>query len=121
LNDEVSFGITLSFLAPETSHPAPIIPAFTTLIKRMNIQTANALFNNGTFMEMYKAGFITDKVFLYREIYLWIEAQLETRSISLRKAVLEAEVKFDKGNRTVWRAYYSFSGAAKTVAAAGSN
>ncbi len=87
----------------------------------MNINLANTLFDNGTFMEMYKAGFITDKVFLYREIYLWMEAQIQTRGISLRKAVLEAEVKYDKGNRTIWRAYYSFSGAAKTVAAHSSN
>lgn len=87
----------------------------------MNIKLANTLFTDGTFMEMYKAGFITDKVFLYREVYLWIEAQMQTRNISLRKAVLEAEVKFNKGNRTIWRAYYSFSGAAKTVAAQSSN
>ncbi|WP_345948272.1 hypothetical protein ABDD95_15590 [Mucilaginibacter sp. PAMB04274] len=83
----------------------------------MNIQTANALFNDGTFLDMYKAGFITEKIFIYREIFLWIQLQIETRNISLRKAVLEAEVKFDKGNRTVWRAYYSFADVAKTVAA----
>ncbi|QJD95159.1 hypothetical protein HH214_04325 [Mucilaginibacter robiniae] len=75
----------------------------------MNIQLANTLFDNGTFMEMYKAGFITEKVFVYREIYLWIQAQMQTRNLNKNKAVLEAEVKFGKDERTIWRALNSFS------------
>ena len=74
----------------------------------MNIQTANHLFNEGTFSAMYKAGFITTKVFIYREIYLWIQAQIKTRNLSKRQAVLEAEVKFRKDERTIWRALNSF-------------
>jgi len=74
----------------------------------MNIQTANSLFDEGTFSAMYKAGFITTKVFIYREIYLWIQAQLKTRNLSKRQAVLEAEVKFRKDQRTIWRALNSF-------------
>jgi hypothetical protein len=74
----------------------------------MNIQTANSLFDEGTFSAMYKAGFITTKVFIYREIYLWIQAQLKTRNLSKRQAVLEAEVKFMKDQRTIWRALNSF-------------
>jgi ribosomal protein S3 len=74
----------------------------------MNIQTANALFDEGTFSAMYKAGFITTKVFIYREIYLWIQAQIKTRNLSKRQAVLEAEVKFKKDERTIWRALNSF-------------
>jgi hypothetical protein len=74
----------------------------------MNIKTANTLFEEGTFSAMYKAGFITCKVFLYREIYLWIEAQLQTRGINKQKAILEASIKFKKDERTIWRALNSF-------------
>lgn len=74
----------------------------------MNITTANSLFDEGTFSAMYKAGFITTKVFIYREIYLWIQAQIKTRNLSKRRAVLEAEVKFKKDERTIWRALNSF-------------
>jgi len=74
----------------------------------MNIKLANTLFDDGVFSAMYKAGFITAKVFIYREIYLWIEAQRKTRGLNKRQAVLEAEVKFMKDERTIWRALNSF-------------
>jgi hypothetical protein len=74
----------------------------------MNIKLANTLFDEGIFSAMYKAGFITTKVFTYREIYLWVQAQVKTRSISKNQAVLEAEVKFEKDERTIWRALNSF-------------
>ena len=74
----------------------------------MNIQIANTLFNDGIFSEMYKAGFITDKIFIYREIYLWIQAQLKTRRISKSQVVKEAVSKFDKDERTIWRALNCF-------------
>jgi hypothetical protein len=76
----------------------------------MNIKLANTLFDDGVFSAMYKAGFITAKVFIYREIYLWIEAQRKTRGLNKRQAVLEAEVKFMKDERTIWRALNSFDG-----------
>ncbi len=76
----------------------------------MNIDTVNALFNNGTFSEMYRSGFITDKIFTYREIYLWVNTQINTRGVTKNKAVLEAEAKFGKDERTIWRALNSFSG-----------
>jgi len=53
----------------------------------MNIKTANALFDEGIFSEMYKAGFITAKVFTYREIYLWIQAQMQIRGITIIKPI----------------------------------
>lgn len=74
----------------------------------MNIKLANTLFNDGIFSEMYKAGFITYKIFIYREIYLWVQAQMQTRGLSKRQAVMEAGGKFDKDERTVWRALNSF-------------
>ncbi|GGH03713.1 hypothetical protein [Mucilaginibacter phyllosphaerae] len=75
----------------------------------MNIQTANTLFDEGIFSAMYKAGFITSKVFTYREIYLWVNAQVQTRGITKNQAVLEAEVKFKKDERTIWRALNCFT------------
>ena len=75
----------------------------------MDIRVANALFDDGTFTEMYKAGFITSKVFIYREIYLWVDAQMKTRGISKNQAVLEAEVKFRKSEVTIWSAMRSFA------------
>ena len=74
----------------------------------MNISKANALFDDGIFSEMFKAGFITTKVFVYREIYLWVQAQIKTRGITKNQAVLEAEIKFRKDERTIWRALNSF-------------
>nr|WP_294947855.1 hypothetical protein [uncultured Mucilaginibacter sp.] len=74
----------------------------------MNIQLANTLFDNGAFSAMYKAGFITSKIFTYREIYLWVHAQMQVRSITKNQAVLEAEAKFGKDERTIWRALNCF-------------
>ena len=74
----------------------------------MNIKLANTLFDDGVFSAMYKAGFITSKIFTYREIYLWINARVQVSGITKRQAVLEAEIKFKKDERTVWRALNSF-------------
>jgi hypothetical protein len=74
----------------------------------MNIKLANTLFDDGVFSAMYKAGFITAKIFTYREIYLWVQAQIKTRGIAKNAAVLEAEIKFRKDERTIWRVLKSF-------------
>lgn len=74
----------------------------------MNIKLANTLFEDGIFSALYKAGFITTKIFIYREIFLWVQAQVQTRRITKNQAVLEAEVKFMKDERTIWRALNSF-------------
>jgi len=81
----------------------------------MNIKIANALFDEGIFTAMYKAGFITTKVFIYREIYLWVHAQVKARGITKNQAVLEAEVKFEKDERTIWRALNCFTDTDKVV------
>lgn len=75
----------------------------------LNISKANSLFEEGTFTQMYKAGFISYKVFLYREIYLWVQAQIKTRQITKTNAVTEAQGKFNKDERTIWRALNSFN------------
>jgi hypothetical protein len=75
----------------------------------MNIKIANTLFDEGILSAMYKAGFINTKVFVYREIYLWVQAQVKTRGITKNQAVLEAEIKFEKDERTIWRALNCFT------------
>lgn len=75
----------------------------------MKIKTANALFDDEIFGQMYRAGFITGKIFLHREIFLWVNTQISTRSISKNQAVLEAEAKFKKSERTIWKVLKSFS------------
>jgi hypothetical protein len=67
----------------------------------MNIKLANTLFNDGIFSEMYKAGFITAKIFTYREIYLWVQAQMKIRGITKNQAVLEAGGKYTHDGFTV--------------------
>jgi len=75
----------------------------------MDIIRLNELFDNGTLKTMYKSGLVTQKIFFYREIYLWVDAQMVTRGISKNKAVLEAEVKFGVSETTVWRALSSYN------------
>jgi hypothetical protein len=87
----------------------------------MNIKTANTLFDQGIFTAMYKAGFITAKVFVYREIYLWVHAQVTARGISKNQAVLEAEVKFEKDERTIWRALNAFTSTDTVVSPSAQN
>ena len=74
----------------------------------MNISLANTLFDDGTFSALYKAGFITAKISVYREIYLWVHDQINIRGITKNQAVLDAEIKFKKDERTIWRALNSF-------------
>ena len=90
-------------------NPYNFLQHITTLTtNQMNIQLANTLFDDGVFSALYKAGFITAKIFTYREIYLWVQAQIKARGISKNHAVLEAAIKFAKDERTIWRVLNSF-------------
>ena len=40
----------------------------------------------------------------YPEIYLWAQAQMKIRGITKNQAILEAGGKFNKDERTFWRA-----------------
>jgi len=74
----------------------------------MDIQIANTLFDEGKLTALFKAGFITTKIFLYRDIYLWVNNRIIESGITKNQAVLEAEIKFNKDERTIWRALNSF-------------
>lgn len=75
----------------------------------MNINQVNRLFETGAYSDLLNAGFISPKLAVYREIYLYVDAQVKTRDISKTAAALEAEVKFRIGIATVWRALSVFS------------
>lgn len=66
------------------------------------------LFDTGAMSALYKAGFIGVKPFLYRDIYLFVDAQIQTRGINKTKAVYEAAEKFGKTETTIWNALKSF-------------
>lgn len=66
------------------------------------------LFENGTMSELYKCGFIGTKPFLYRDIFLWVDAQVKTRSLTKSNAILEAMDKFKVSEKTIKRALKSF-------------
>lgn len=76
----------------------------------MDIKKVNHLFDNGTLSELYKGGFISEKIFEYRDIYLWVDAQIRSRGISKVVAVNEAEVKFNKARSTIFLALKRFGG-----------
>lgn len=76
----------------------------------MDINVTNNLFTDGVLRAMYKAGFVNNKIFDYRDIYLWVCEQVASRGISKTDAVREAVEKFKKDERTIWRALNSFTG-----------
>jgi hypothetical protein len=75
----------------------------------MDIATANQLFENGTFSELYKAGFVSVKIFLYREIYLWVQKEATIKNITQYEAAKLAEAHFNKDLSTIYRALRAFT------------
>ena len=74
----------------------------------MDIKIANALFDDGTFTAMYKAGWISEKVFIDREIYLYVDMLMRTRNISKYKAAQIAADKFECDITTIYRSVKKF-------------
>jgi len=66
------------------------------------------LFNNGVMSELYKAGFIGVKPFLYRDIYLYVDMQMKVNGICKTQAVIKASEKFKKAEQTIWNALKAF-------------
>jgi hypothetical protein len=75
----------------------------------MKIKVINELHDTGILKDMFLAGFLSAKTFEYREIYLWVDAQIKTRGVSKNKAVLAAEVFFNKSEATIWKALKCFT------------
>ena len=59
--------------------------------------------------QLYKDGFLSYKFFEHRAIFFWVDAQIQSRGITKRRAVFEATLKFEKSSDTVWRAMRGFS------------
>jgi hypothetical protein len=75
----------------------------------MDISIVTNLKDTGILTAMYRAGFLTHKVFHYMEIYKWVHDEVQLRSISYNTAVTEAASKFNKDERTIWRALNAFT------------
>jgi hypothetical protein len=76
----------------------------------MDIKKTNALFADGTFYELYKAGFLSNKIFVWREIYIWAIQQPGHADPAKRSQIIsDAAIKFKTSERTVRRAMSSFS------------
>lgn len=66
------------------------------------------LFDDNIMSALFRAGFISPKVFLYRDIYLWVDAQITVRGITKTQAVIEATEKFNKSESRIWIALKCF-------------
>lgn len=71
------------------------------------LQILNTLFETGVFDQLYKAGLISSKLSIYRDIYLYVDAQMKTRGIGKEQAVIEASVTFNCSRPTIYRALSS--------------
>ncbi len=68
------------------------------------MQTLLQLKQNGTLKHLVLNGLMSHKVFLYLEIYMWIDARLKTSTQSIKTVVNDAEITFQISRATVWRA-----------------
>lgn len=73
------------------------------------LQLLNTLFETGVYDQLYKAGLVSAKLSSYRDIYLYVDAQIKTRGIGKEAAVVEASVIFKVGRATVYRALSSLN------------
>ena len=74
----------------------------------MDIRLLQTLCDEGIMGELYKSGFIGPKVFVDRDIFLWVDLQVKTRAITKNQAVLEAEIRFQKSRASIWNALKRF-------------
>jgi hypothetical protein len=47
---------------------------------------------------------MSQKVFTYIEIYLWVDARAQTSGKSLNAIITDAEIAFGLGRTAIWRA-----------------
>lgn len=70
------------------------------------IQLLNTLFENGLYEQLYKSGLISAKLSEYRDIYLYVDAQIKTRGITQENAAIAAQVQFGCGRTKIYKAIY---------------
>lgn len=59
---------------------------------------------SGFLSQMVKSGLMSSKVYVYLEIYMWVDARKTVTKKTLSDVVAEAEAYFGKSSSTIWRA-----------------
>ena len=77
-------------------------------IKPLTVLQALELFDNGIMTGLFNRGFISAKIFIYKDIYLWVNAQIKTRKTSKMIIIDQAANKFKTSSATVRRALNAF-------------
>ena len=72
----------------------------------MDIHLVNKYYDDGTLKAMHETGFLSAKIFLYRDIYIYVDSKIKEQNISQEKATLMASVQFSISRRTVYKAIY---------------
>lgn len=57
---------------------------------------------DGTLKAFVNGGFISTKVYMYMEIYMWIDAKMKTTGKNISTIVTDAEIAFNVSRQTVW-------------------
>lgn len=73
-----------------------------------NIDIINDLDKQGKLRQLIKAGFFPCKMFLHRDIYFYVDAQIKS-GVSKTEAVEMAQVQFNKDRSTIYRVLNSFA------------
>jgi len=74
----------------------------------MTIEKVNEYYETGVLTDLMNSGFLSPKILMYRQIYLWVDLQQKTRNINKTKAALEAEIQFKLSKYTIWLALRTF-------------
>lgn len=59
---------------------------------------------SGLYSKLYKAGVVSSKFATYFDMALFVDAQIQTRGITKTQAVIEASIRYEVSEPTVWRA-----------------
>ena len=68
------------------------------------LKTLLELKEKGELKKMVEAGLMSAKVYMYLEIYLWIDARVKTTGKNITTVALDAEEEFSVKRTTVWTA-----------------
>lgn len=68
------------------------------------LQLLNSLFESGLHDQLLKAGIISPKYSTYRDMYFFVDAHMKTRGLGKEEAVTAAEVQFNVGRTTIYKA-----------------
>lgn len=72
------------------------------------LQLLNDLLESGKYDEMYRIGMISPKWVTYRDIYLYVDAIMKAGNVNKESAVTKAQVTYNVGRTTVYKAISLF-------------